>query len=150
MLRKKFFVPAAVQMTASLPFIGDRYKFGLRTVVCCNCGLIFTNPRPDKEWFGDFYRHHYPHFFFNVTIPDETFLNRDWIRGRHQRNVEMLSSYIPEKGCLLDIGAAEGTFLHFFQKKHPHWEVQGIEPSINFANFAKSYYQLQGIHSGDL
>jgi SAM-dependent methyltransferase len=131
-------------------FSGDRYKFGLRTVVCRNCGLIFTNPRPDEEWFEDFYRHHYREFYENVSIPDEAYLSRAWISGRHQRNVELLSTVIPGTGRLLDIGCAEGTFLHLFSQRYPQWEIEGIEPSEGFSAFARTHYKLPSVATGDI
>lgn len=33
----------------------DRYGFGVKTVVCVKCGLIFANPRMTAEAFHDFY-----------------------------------------------------------------------------------------------
>ncbi len=131
-------------------FSGDRYNFGLRTTVCRKCGLIFTNPRPDKEWFEDFYRHHYRQFYENVSIPDEAYLSRDFIRGRHSRNVEFLSRFLPDSGSLIDIGCAEGTFLHLFLQRFPRWKVWGIEPSEDFSAFAKSYYQIDSIINGSI
>jgi SAM-dependent methyltransferase len=128
----------------------DRYNFGIRTVVCNNCGLIFTSPRPENAWFKDFYRYHYRRYYEDVAIPDEAYLNKDWVQGRHQRNVELLSSYLPKSGRLLDVGCAEGTFLHLFTQKFPQWEAQGIEPSEDFSSFARSYYRLASIDTGEI
>jgi 2-polyprenyl-3-methyl-5-hydroxy-6-metoxy-1,4-benzoquinol methylase len=126
---------------------GDRYGFGLQTVVCCQCGFIFTNPRPTDEWFAEFYRYHYRHYYESVEVPDEAYLQRDWICGRHRRNLDMLVPLLSHTGRLLDIGCAEGTFLHIFQQQFPAWRVQGIEPSEQFSAFARSYYHLEDVHT---
>jgi len=126
-------------------FQGDRYGFGLQTVVCETCGLVFTSPRPDDGWFEEFYRWHYRNYYEHIDVPDESYLQRRWIRGRHQRNLELLSRFAPESGSLLDIGCAEGTFLQFFRERYPRWRIRGIEPSESFSAFARSYYGLDSV-----
>src|SRR5262245_52749317 len=77
---------------------GDRYHFGLETVVCTACGLIFTNPRPEDSWFEKFYRFDYRKFYEEVEIPDEDYIKQDWIAGRHQRNLDFISSWLQPSG----------------------------------------------------
>src|SRR4051794_28208649 len=86
---------------------GDRYGFGFVTVVCAECGFIFTNPRPREEWFEQFYRQHYRHFYEGTLVPDQKYLERDWIRGRHSRNLDFLAPLLSSEGVLLDVGCAE-------------------------------------------
>ncbi|MDB6027439.1 MAG: hypothetical protein JWM68_3662 [Verrucomicrobiales bacterium] len=126
-------------------FKGDRYEFGIRTVACSQCGLIFTSPRPPDDWFEKFYRYHYRQYYESVSVPDEAYLNRDWIKGRHTRNVNLLASLLPTKGTILDIGCAEGTFLDLFRREFPCWTLHGIEPSEDFSKFAVAHYGLQGV-----
>ena len=133
----------------SKPFVGDRYNFGLHTVLCLDCGLIFTNPRPDADWFREFYQYHYRQFYECVKVPDKAYLQRDWTRGRHMRNVDLLSQFVAAKGTLLDIGCAEGTFLSIFQDRFPNWTLYGIEPSEDFSQFARTHYGLAGILTGN-
>jgi 2-polyprenyl-3-methyl-5-hydroxy-6-metoxy-1,4-benzoquinol methylase len=129
---------------------GDRHGLGLQTVVCRRCGLLFTSPRPQAEWFSQFYRFHYRQCYEEVTQPDERYLRRDWIAGRHRRNVEMLTPLAAPTGSLLDVGAADGTFLHQFRTAHPGWKVEGLEPSVDFSRFAQHHYGLDSIRCGDL
>lgn len=127
---------------------GDRYGFGLTTVVCSKCGLIFTNPRPTDEWFNEFYRLHYRKYYESITVPDEEYLNRDWIKGRHSRNVELLTPLLEIKGRVLDIGCAEGSFLNLFRRQFPCWDFHGVEPSEDFAAFAMDRYKLLSVVPG--
>ncbi len=137
--------------TESLPACrGDRYGMGIRTVVCACCGLIFTSPRPAAEWFSDFYRNHYRQFYKKVSRPDEAWVERPWIEGRHRRNVEFLAPYLAESGMALDAGCSEGTFLAFLQEQCPGWTVHGVETNAEFAEFARSYYGLQNITIGEI
>ena len=46
----------------------DRYKMGLLTVICSNCSMVFTNPRPTELSLRNFYHNDYRNFYF--TYPD--------------------------------------------------------------------------------
>lgn len=130
--------------------VGDRFGFGIRTVACARCGLLFTSPRPDAAWFDDFYRRHYRHFYEAVGMPDEGYLAREWIRSRHAATVERLLEYLRPEGRLLDVGCAEGTFLHLFRSRLPGWEIRGVEPSETFSVFARDHYGLSGVVNGSV
>ena len=132
-------------------YVGDRYDFGLRTVVCEDCGLTFTNPRPTGEWFEAFYRLHYRTYYEDVAKPDEEYLSRDWVRGRQSRNVQWLQrAGLPSEGRLLDVGSAEGTFLRLFEDGFPRWQAQGVEPSADFSAFARSHFGLRNVATARL
>lgn len=129
---------------------GDLYNFGLQTVVCTRCGLLFTNPRPTPLWFQEFYRHNYRIFYKAVITPDENYLNQDWVKGRHFRNLNFLVPYLQKTGTIMDIGASEGVFLNQFRQRMPAWNIRGIEPSENFSKFARDYFGLDTIETGDI
>jgi SAM-dependent methyltransferase len=54
---------------------------------------------------------------------------------------------VPKAGALLDVGCAEGTFLHLFQKAFSDWQIQGIEPSPSFSEFARRHYGLRTVRT---
>ena len=144
---QKRLVPCAccAANSTTLAFTGDRYNFGLQTVVCDTCGLVFTSPRPVKAWFEEFYRKKYRRYYECVETPDEAYLQQDWVRGRHQRNVDLLTHWIGDTGALLDIGCAEGTFLSLFESAFPGWTHEGVEPSESFSQFARTHYSLANV-----
>jgi len=131
-------------------FVGDRYGFGLRTVVCCHCGFLFTNPRPSDAWFAGFYRRDYRRFYLGHEQPDPAVLQSDDIRGRHERNLDTIQPFIPAQGRLLDVGCADGTFLDAFRRRFPSWDLQGVDPSEAYTAFARSHYGLAQIVTGGL
>lgn len=134
-----------------IAFVGDRYQFGITTVVCKQCGLIFTNPRPVAEWFGDFYRNYYRLYYKNMQTPTAEYLNSGWMARHVQTNLTLLKSYIAnQNGRLLDIGSSEGSFLHYFSNEFPEWEVYGIEPSLTFSEFARNHFKLQNVTTGGI
>ena len=131
-------------------FVGDRYGFGIRTVVCCGCGFLFTNPRPSDEWIADFYRRDYRRFYLGSENPDPAVLQSVDIRGRHERTLDTLARFLPQHGRLLDIGCADGTFLDVFRRRFPGWELHGIDPSEAYSEFARSHYGLCHVITGSL
>ena len=80
-----------------------------------------------------------------MLIPDQTYLNRDWISGRAARNVKLLSQFVAPSGELLDVGCAEGTFMKTFFDRLPAWQVHGLEPSESFSAFAREHYRLENV-----
>lgn len=128
----------------------DRYGFGLQTVVCNTCGLLYTNPRPTAAWFDEFYRLHYRLFYKSLPEPTQEFIDGSWVSGRHKRNIALLAQHVPATGSILDVGASEGTFLHLFRTRLTGWQVLGVEPSESFSQFAHTHYQLDKLRNDGL
>ena len=59
--------------------------------------------------------------------------------------IPKLEQYIPEKGHLLEIGCAMGTFLYEVQKLG--WQVTGVEPEKWTCEIARNQYGLDVINS---
>jgi 2-polyprenyl-3-methyl-5-hydroxy-6-metoxy-1,4-benzoquinol methylase len=127
---------------------GDRYFFGIETVVCRACGFLFTSPRPDDEWFAEFYRLHYRRYYKSVAAPDAEYVRSDLIQVRHRRTLGLLAPHLGSDGTVLDVGCAEGTFLHLFSARFAGWELRGVEPSEAFSRFAREHYGLTGVITG--
>ena len=103
-------------------------------VVHCNrCGLAFLDPRPDDDEIEAVYSREY----FVDHVKPEILDSREKSAAGLLRH---LSRYLPEKGRMLDIGAATGSFCAVFQKAG--WEVSGIELSPFAREAAKNIYGL--------
>ena len=92
-------------------------KFG-QIVKCCNCGLIYRNPREEPECLARAY----------TTTVDYTY-NYE-AKGRYltfEKLVKFASSFTKE-GYLCDIGCYTGIYLDLMRKIG--WKVFGVEPSI--------------------
>lgn len=110
------------------------------TVVKCRiCGLMRTDPRPTAETIGYYYPDNYgPHI--GTRVPHrrvEYSLMPLWkrlLKRIFQFNTQCLTPLPP--GRMLEIGCASGAFLH--RMACQGWEVEGVEPSEDAANSARS------------
>jgi len=127
-------------------------------VKCDECGLVYLNPRPRKEFIHNYYPNEYEPY--NIDAKDfyqklnESLLNSyykengsliDWFKG-------LLCKYIynppPKtyKGRILDIGCGSGVYLHTL-KKHG-WDVYGVEMSSKAVELAREKLKLPNINLG--
>lgn len=94
-------------------------------VRCDHCGLAYLNPQPSPDELGPHYAELYDSF-------QHASLRRGWARRllvRHgfrerQRQIERLKP----GGNLLEVGAADGAFLHVLAESG-RWNVTGVETS---------------------
>ncbi len=85
---------------------------------CTDCGHIFANPYPDKD------------FIFSLYSSSEDPLYDEEARGRGKNFIGILSvleQLLPHKGKLFDVGAATGILLHLAARNG--WDPYGIEAS---------------------
>ena len=61
---------------------------------------------------------------------------------RVRRFLEFFEHNINSKIKLLDVGSGLSVFLHAMSKK-VNWDIEGIEPDLNFVNFAKKKLKLK-------
>ena len=89
-------------------------------VKCDNCGLLFLNPRPKKEYISELYSRYYSSDYYKEDLHKENifrqtfFLRQLW----HWYNGQYLSEVIKKsKGNVLDIGCGTGKLLVELAKK---------------------------------
>ncbi len=127
----------------------ERHGLPLRTVVCARCGLTFTNPRPPVAWYARFYAQEYRRLYEGVSAPTRAYADNPGNEWKHRANVELAAPFLPATGAVLDVGAAEGTFLRVFREARPRWALHGVEPDPAFAEFARREYGLAGVVAGE-
>jgi len=104
-------------------------------VECQNCGLRYLNPRPSLEEMVSYYPPAYREYRASVDEPS---------RRRYQEEKLRKVQAHSQGGRLLDVGCADGLFLHLAQQAG--WEVQGVEMAEASVAYARSTYQLDVFH----
>jgi len=111
------------------------YPFPLAYVKCKRCGLVFTNPRPDrKEILKQYDSEHYR----SSIIPKNNYILRREIDA-DIRKISFLERF-KKKGRLLDVGCAQGFFIYIARMKG--FKVYGVETSKRTSSFAKNTLKL--------
>jgi SAM-dependent methyltransferase len=137
----KPFKPATFEITALKPEdvkITDRaYGKIWNLDKCHDCTHVFANPRPTADFIQSLYG----------DIDDPEY--QDEAEGR-QKNFEQIMKTLeklhPEKGLLLDVGAATGILMNLARDRG--WNPEGIEPSAWAVQTGRERYGLE-IRVGD-
>lgn len=115
-------------------------------VRCDNCGLLYLSPRPTQGSMAAYYPSDYDPFA-RRTVQELPLLQRFSVRYGLRKRCHFIQTYKPH-GRLLDIGCATGQFLAEM-RRHPGWQVHGVEPGKEAAEFAQHILGLD-VHQGDL
>jgi len=110
----------------------------LTSVRCDECGLVFLNPRPDKE-LGKAY-------FDKAYSGVEGFENHSYYRDhdsillRNNQRFEYIKKLDVADKSILDFGAGQGHFVKVAQENG--WEVVGVEQSKEGIAAAKRLFNI--------
>jgi 2-polyprenyl-3-methyl-5-hydroxy-6-metoxy-1,4-benzoquinol methylase len=122
----------------------ERHGLGLSTVVCKNCGLIFSNPRMDKKSFNDFYTQYYRDLY-NYEIGEN---NLDLLFQSNYANginvYEFVKPFIKESSNVLEVGCANGGLLKYFSEQGH--KVTGLDLGEAEVIYGKERFGLNLIH----
>jgi SAM-dependent methyltransferase len=131
-------------------FAQDQHGFGLRTVMCRSCGLIYLNPRPTAQDYEEFYR-----CWYHRLYPARAAFNAGHLGSRiavetAQLRCDVFASFLGERTRLLEIGPGEGAFLKAVQMRLPRSQVRGVDlsPTEVEACLVKGLDVIQGTIEG--
>jgi len=109
-------------------------------VVNCNgCGFKYTNPRPELNVLGNYYK---SEDYVSHSNTKKGFVNSTYQTVRKytlMKKLQLISKYF-KTGRVLDIGSGTGEFLNVC--KNAKWETIGIEPSDDAREMAITNYDL--------
>ncbi|MBD8488891.1 class I SAM-dependent methyltransferase [Echinicola sp. CAU 1574] len=107
---------------------------------CDKCHFLFTNPRPDQEHIGEYYK---SEDYISHTDKSNNIVNFIYKQVRKytlQQKVNWINKHTAQKGRLLDFGSGTGHLLN--QAKTNGWDCCGLEPSKEAAKIAKDNFDL--------
>jgi 2-polyprenyl-3-methyl-5-hydroxy-6-metoxy-1,4-benzoquinol methylase len=114
-------------------------------VVCRECGLTYTNPRPNAATIHRFYENYSPHQSCGLAPRDSS---RAAARGSRRNPWK---PYHPQKhglplvgqGRLLDFGCGGGAFLQLMHSQG--WQVVGMDTCAEVANQIRTRLHLRAL-----
>ena len=115
--------------------------FGVST--CSNCGLLFTNPRPDLASIARYYE---SDDYISHSNSSKGLINRIYQFARHYAIkqkislIEKIAGSVSKKS-ILDIGCGTGEFLAACKEMGA--ECEGIEPNAGARNLAIKNHELK-------
>ncbi len=118
----------------------------LTTVICNDCGLVYTNPRLEAGENESFYRDGYWGSYKNQSAPDETFFQRRL--PKIKEIVAMLRPHLTPGVQVLEVGCSVGALLSSLKAAAGgDGQFTGIEPHGGHAKFAREKKGLD-VHAG--
>ena len=114
-------------------------KESFNIVSCNNCGFKFTNPIPEENKIGDYYK---SEDYISHSNTNKGLVNKAYqtVRNITLKQKESLISEGKSKGILIDIGCGTGEFLNFCVQHG--WKGEGIEPDESARKLGKENYNL--------
>jgi 2-polyprenyl-3-methyl-5-hydroxy-6-metoxy-1,4-benzoquinol methylase len=122
----------------------ERHGLGLSSVVCKNCGLIFTNPRMDKKSYNDFYTQYYRDLYnYDIGENDlDSLFQSNYTNGI--KVYEFVKPFIKKKSNVLEIGCANGGLLKYFSEQGHN--VTGLDLGEAEVIYGQERFGLNLIH----
>ncbi len=107
-----------------------QHRLDLTTVICRECGFVFTNPVPPRSLYERFYRDAYATYYGPIA-PRPGAQNRRICPQATSRRLDWIESERGLKGTrLLELGPGQGLFLWWARQRGA--SVLGVEPSKDF------------------
>ncbi len=114
---------------AATLFKQDQHGFGLHTVMCRRCGLIYLNPRPTAQDYDKFYRDWYHRLYPARAAFNAGHLGSQIAAETARLRCQAYASFFGEQAKVLEIGPGDGAFLSAVQSVFPRSQVRGVDLS---------------------
>jgi 2-polyprenyl-3-methyl-5-hydroxy-6-metoxy-1,4-benzoquinol methylase len=112
-----------------------------KIVNCTTCDFKFTNPRPDENAIGEYYK---AESYISHTNTSKGLISKIYQEVRKftlKGKLNLINRLSPNKGKLLDVGCGTGMFLNVARENG--WKVNGIEPDAGARGIAEATNQIK-------
>lgn len=106
----------------------DRYNLPIRTLLCRDCGLVRTSPRPSGESLSLFYGGPFRELYTGGAAMSSDYFDRQVHRGRAA--LDWVASHGIETGTVFEVGCSAGGVLSVFADAG--WTVVGVDVDADF------------------
>lgn len=129
----------------------DRYGLPLNMVICTNCGLLRTNPRPDSSSLDLFYSSEYRNLYMGPPYSDMQSYFCDMVeRGRSI--FSLIKKYAPQVDFsqmeVLEIGCSAGGVLLPFLEAGA--SVKGLDYDERYLTYGNGHNPSLNLHFGGI
>ena len=109
-------------------------------VKCSSCGFHFTNPVPEEDKIGEYYK---SESYISHSSTNKGLINKLYQRVRKHTLKKKLKlvQRLAQGKALMDIGAGTGHFLNTCQ--NAGFDVTGLEPDEDARAFARENFKLE-------
>lgn len=116
-------------------------------MVCEDCGLLYTTPKPSDEKLGDYYK---SDDYYSHQENKKGFIPRVYeaVKSVNLKHKIAIATQGKEPDRLLDVGCGVGDFLHYAEQNG--WQCTGAEPSEDAASIAKKRIKAEIMLPKDL
>ena len=121
----------------------DRHGDPLETVICHQCGLVFSNPIPTDEDVRQYYSNEYRRSYKGVFHPKSKHVYRSGRRALMR--FEHARQWLSDEAKVLDLGSGGGEFVYLLRQRGI--EARGVEPDQGYGGYSVSEYQIP-VHIG--
>jgi 2-polyprenyl-3-methyl-5-hydroxy-6-metoxy-1,4-benzoquinol methylase len=133
--------PVCASKSHSLVARMDRRLKPLRTVMCDDCGLFYSNPMPTKDELTTYYQKEYrKDYQLALLKPSEKHVKKKRNEAK-ARYANIRAELTRDKLSLLDFGCGSGELVHEYAS-HGH-DAHGFEPGATYSSFAQQTQDLK-------
>lgn len=113
----------------------DRYSLPVKTLACCHCGMLMTNPLMRSADYADFYQNHYTSLYEGFQCSPALFFEGQQAAGR--RLYDTVGKYVDLREMrVAEVGCAAGGILSYFQLHCK--DVVGCDFGTDFMTYGKT------------
>ncbi|MDO9116585.1 MAG: class I SAM-dependent methyltransferase [Nitrospira sp.] len=131
-------IPCNLCDSHNVALLSEKSRTGkpLRTVICTDCGLVWSDPRPHDA--DQFYREHYRVVYKSAYTPRLKHV----LRGGKVAlsRLARIRSLLSSQKTVLDVGSGGGEFAYLLASLGHR--VTGIEPNRGYAEYAVTHYGI--------
>lgn len=110
----------------------------LHTVLCTDCGLVFSSPIPTAEEVASFYAREYRRSYKGVASPKPKHVYRAGLRALDR--LPAVARFCPAGGRVLDVGSGGGEFVYLLTCRG--YQAGGVEPDEGYGGFSIREYGI--------